>query len=385
MSGEFGRRPGSWRPEEGADLLVVELAALLHDIADWKFAGGDETAGPAAARAWLGRLRSRRADDRPRRADRSRFVVQRGRRRKRPCTRSRDSVVQDADRLDALGAIGIARAFAYGGHKGRALYDPAIRPERHDSFAAYKRNSGPTINHFYEKLLLLADRMQTAAGRKLAAERHAYMEGVPGASFIASGEGSRNRRHNLRLRRNAGRHDAGPLRGLARDRVARYGLELSEDRFYALGGWPTLARRRTAGARGRRVGRSGADRPREGSRLRTAAARSAADRAGRQRRARSIADGCRSPWPPARRGRFWTWCWGRSAWLAGSTPRFAPRRCRITSRPPTCFSKPPGGWGLIRARCLVYEDTDPGIEAARRAGMAYIDVRTLFTPRRVSA
>ena len=81
-----------------------------------------------------------------------------------------------ADRLDALGAIGIARAFAYGGHKGRALYDPAIPPEPHVSFDAYKKNAGPTINHFYEKLLLLKHRMSTDTGKRLAAARHARLE-----------------------------------------------------------------------------------------------------------------------------------------------------------------------------------------------------------------
>ena len=98
--------------------------------------------------------------------------------------------MQDADRLDALGAIGIARAFAYGGHKGRPLYDPAVPPEPHDSFEAYKKNTGPTINHFYEKLLLLKDRMNTAAGKKLAAGRHDFMEHYL-EQFFAEWEGKR--------------------------------------------------------------------------------------------------------------------------------------------------------------------------------------------------
>jgi uncharacterized protein len=90
------------------------------------------------------------------------------------------AAVQDADRLEAMGAIGVARAFAYGGAKGRLLYDPEHPPELHASFEAYKKNAGPTLNHFYEKLLLLKDRMQTQAGRRLAQERHQYL-----ADFVA--------------------------------------------------------------------------------------------------------------------------------------------------------------------------------------------------------
>ncbi len=160
---------------EGAELLVVELAALLHDIADWKFAGGDETAGPAAARAWLTGC----AVAEPTIAHIEQIIADLSFKGAGVATSMHSiegQVVQDADRLDAIGAVGIARAFAYGGHKGRALYEPAIAPERHDSFAAYKRNSGPTVNHFYEKLLLLADRMQTATARQMAAERHAFMQ-----------------------------------------------------------------------------------------------------------------------------------------------------------------------------------------------------------------
>jgi uncharacterized protein len=161
--------------EERADLKVVELAALLHDIADWKFAGGDETAGPAAARAWL----EAAAVAEPTIVHVERIVADlsfKGAGVRTPMHSLEGQIVQDADRLDAIGAVGIARAFAYGGHNGRAMYDPAIQPEQHESFAAYKRNSGPTINHFYEKLLLLADRMNTPAAKRMAQERHAYIE-----------------------------------------------------------------------------------------------------------------------------------------------------------------------------------------------------------------
>jgi uncharacterized protein len=161
--------------EEGADLFVVELAALLHDVADWKFAGGDQDAGPRAAHDWLTSL-----DVSPDVANHVCDVIAelsfKGAGVATPMGTIEGRSVQDADRLDALGAIGIARAFAYGGNKGRSLYDPAIPPEPHGSFEAYKKNTGPTINHFYEKLLLLKDRMNTATGKRLAAARHAYLE-----------------------------------------------------------------------------------------------------------------------------------------------------------------------------------------------------------------
>lgn len=160
---------------EGADLFVVELAALLHDVADWKFAGGDHEAGPRQAAEWLRALETDEAV-----IDHVCEIIRclsfKGAGVATPMRSLEGQVVQDADRLDASGAIGIARAFAYGGHKGRALYDPAAPPTPHDSFESYKKNAGPTINHFYEKLLLLRERMNTAVGRRLAAERHEFME-----------------------------------------------------------------------------------------------------------------------------------------------------------------------------------------------------------------
>jgi uncharacterized protein len=161
--------------EEPADPFIVELAALLHDVADWKFAGGDQEAGPRAARAWLMSLgvASETVDHV---CDIIAGLSFKGAGVETPMPTLEGRCVQDADRLDALGAIGIARAFAYGGHKGRALYDPNVPPEPHASFEAYKKNTGPTINHFYEKLLLLKDRMSTATSQRLAADRHAYLE-----------------------------------------------------------------------------------------------------------------------------------------------------------------------------------------------------------------
>jgi len=160
---------------EGADLFVVELAALLHDIADWKFAGGDHEAGPRQSRAWLQSLGvDARAIDHV--CEIVAGLSFKGAGVKAAALTLEGQCVQDADRLDALGAIGIARAFAYGGHKGQPLYEPDAPPTPHDSFEAYQRGASSTINHFYEKLLLLRDRMNTAAGRRLAAERHRFLE-----------------------------------------------------------------------------------------------------------------------------------------------------------------------------------------------------------------
>jgi uncharacterized protein len=160
---------------EGADLLTVELAALLHDIADHKFHGGDETAGPGTARSWLQSL-----DVPEERVDQICQIIARlsfkGAAVEQEPLSLEGQVVQDADRLDALGAIGIARAFAYGGYKGRPLHDPEVPPQQHTSFAAYKSSAGPTLNHFYEKLLLLKDRFNTATGRRMAQERHAFLK-----------------------------------------------------------------------------------------------------------------------------------------------------------------------------------------------------------------
>lgn len=160
--------------EEGADLLVVELAALLHDVDDWKL-GGDAEGRPRRAAAWLEEQGVPSAV--------SEHVLEiirtlsfKGAGVETPMRTLEGRVVQDADRLDAIGAIGIARAFAFGGAKGRLIHDPETAPERHQDFEAYRRKSGPSIHHFYEKLLLVKDRINTAAARRLAEGRHRFLE-----------------------------------------------------------------------------------------------------------------------------------------------------------------------------------------------------------------
>lgn len=159
---------------EHADPLVVELAALLHDISDWKFSG-DLKASGAAARVWLEEQGAE-----PGIIDHVCEIIDnvsyKGAGVQTPMRTIEGQIVQDADRLDAIGAVGIARTFAYGGHAGRCMYDPAEPPEMHASFEQYKNSKGHTINHFYEKLLLLKDRMNTGSARRIAEERHAFME-----------------------------------------------------------------------------------------------------------------------------------------------------------------------------------------------------------------
>jgi uncharacterized protein len=165
------------KEEKGAKLLVVELAALLHDIADWKFHGGDEEAGPIAARGWL---ESIHVDDEI--MKQVVYIVKhvsfKGGVKANVMNSIEGKIVQDADRLDAIGAIGIARVFAFGGNFNRPIHEPNEKPKNYNDFEAFKKNltKGSSINHFYEKLLLLKDKMNTESGKKIAQRRHEFME-----------------------------------------------------------------------------------------------------------------------------------------------------------------------------------------------------------------
>jgi len=163
------------KEEGGVDMLIVELGALLHDIADSKFHGGDEEIGPKTAREYLNSL-SVDADVVEHVENIVRHISFKGSLKGQKWMSPELEVVQDADRLDAVGAIGIARTFNYGGHKGRALHDPNIKPNLEMTKEEYKNSTAPTLNHFYEKLLLLKDLMNTNTGKVMAEGRHAFME-----------------------------------------------------------------------------------------------------------------------------------------------------------------------------------------------------------------
>ena len=160
---------------EDCDLLTVELAALLHDIADSKFHNGDEEIGPATAGKFLTSINID-ADTIIHVQQIIRHMSFKASFDKATFHSKELAIVQDADRLDAIGAIGIARAFTYGGFKDREIYNPNIKPNLDMSKEEYKNTTAPTINHFYEKLLLLKDKMNNQTGKQLALQRHNFME-----------------------------------------------------------------------------------------------------------------------------------------------------------------------------------------------------------------
>lgn len=162
------------KDEAAADTLIVQLAALLHDIADAKFNNGDETVGPRLAKKMMSEI-----DIDEKVQDEVILIIEnisyKGGFKHSDYHSIELDIVRDADRLDAIGAIGVARAFTYGGFKNRRLYDVNVAPVDFRSKEDYKTNNGPTINHFYEKLLKLKDLMQTHTGKQMAQERHRFM------------------------------------------------------------------------------------------------------------------------------------------------------------------------------------------------------------------
>lgn len=161
--------------EGNCNLEIVKLGALLHDIADSKFYNGDETVGPKVAKEFLEKEGTTKDI-----IEHVIAIIQnisfKGGNFNQNFTSKELEIIQDADRLDAIGAIGIARTFNYGGFKNRSIYNPAIAPKLNMSKEEYKKSDAPTINHFYEKLLLLKDKMNTESGKKLAENRHKFME-----------------------------------------------------------------------------------------------------------------------------------------------------------------------------------------------------------------
>ena len=160
--------------KEHADLLVVELAALLHDIADSKFHNGNEDIGPGMAANFL-KVKNLSNQQKDHIVNIIRHISFKNQFTDDHFESNELKIVQDADRLDAIGAIGIARAFNYGGYKNRIFYDPEFPPQIYDTKEAYQKSDSPTINHFYEKLLLLKDLMHTETAKKIAIERHEFM------------------------------------------------------------------------------------------------------------------------------------------------------------------------------------------------------------------
>jgi len=175
--------------EENCNLQIVQLGALLHDIADSKFHDGDESVGPKVAKAFL-----ESQDVSEDIIDAVINIIEnisfKGGNFEKKINSIELDIVQDADRLDAIGAIGIARTFNYGGFKNRTLYDPEIAPNLTMSKEEYKNSQAPTINHFYEKLLLLKDKMNTETGKQIAQQRHRFMETFL-AQFYAEWEGEK--------------------------------------------------------------------------------------------------------------------------------------------------------------------------------------------------
>ncbi len=167
---------------EKADPLICEVGALLHDIADHKFHNGDEEKGVKMALAFL-----KEQDFNPEKTQAVLDIIRNISFSKNIHSNKVHSlelqVVQDADRVDAIGAIGIARAFNYGGFKNRKIYDPNIKPKTYMSANEYSKSETHTIAHFYEKLLLLKDLMNTKTGKIIAAERHQYMENFLGQFY----------------------------------------------------------------------------------------------------------------------------------------------------------------------------------------------------------
>jgi uncharacterized protein len=160
---------------EGGDLEIVELAALLHDISDHKFNGGKLDEGGKVAYDLL--ISFGYNTDR---AEKVKYIIDnvsyKGANTNVEMNSLEGMIVQDADRLDAIGAIGVGRTFAYGGHKGQPMYDPELSATLHNSFESYANSKSTTINHFYEKLLLLSDRLNTPTARKIGQERHEFMK-----------------------------------------------------------------------------------------------------------------------------------------------------------------------------------------------------------------